>query len=433
MRKNQKMKIRGIVIILISFFMLSASNLKIKSNYVHIADVEGDVSYWPTLASGWKKLKKNTNIRIGSLIQFDFNSSVKIKIKGGISQSIGGKNININVKTPICMRIDKNMLRETKFSENYISKLQNSNIADSPAGNEDQFENAWNKVITFLNPSEANKNMALLNIQKNLQGDDFNLSKTVGKIKMISPDNNDSIFSATYPSYLDISWEKIKEEKDISYKVYIWKAEESKDKAFIGNTGETYYQALIQTPGSYYIQISDVLKRYMSKPISVHLSSPDFMYYTFEDKKKRENVIELVNPYDDSLIILKKGQKSVVLSWILPKNNSVVNVNVHIKKINESIKEGQDLSKNDEKYSKETIYKTGSGEQFTEIELENGKYLWWLEGILKETALLKNQVKITSEDYIFTVDKKKSGKFIDFEKLISDRKIKSVYIENKEM
>lgn len=402
--------------------------VKFTGSHVTILYSQGDVNYWPPFGTRWKHLYTNANIPLGSLVQMDSGSELKIQFILATNHGWRGRSVNINVRIPICMRVEEDLLRDIKFTEQYISKISDFTLAKG-VDNLTSFDFSWQRMIAFLTQNESMKNSmaSLLQIPK----ESFEVGMVFGEIKLRNPSHGYTLYSQEFPTSMNVSWDRI-HEPNATYKVFVWRTDEKKGSA-LGSTKDNYYQVSFPKMGSYYVQVAEVGKEFISKPHLVHLVSPGSMQMTLTDRLKINNAIKLIYPQEYGLFFLNKPTDKVKFSWQVSPKNDIGSLKFFLIKVDSERFEAKgflEKSRNMVGENFQQSYDINRNSSFLEIELEPGRYEWWMEGLVDSNVTRKKIVEVKSDKRIFELEHANLKAPIDFKNIISTREFKTVYINS---
>ena len=257
---------------------LASVDEPVVSRYSHgvikfkVVKVSGSVRFSRPLSAEFRLVKLGSYIPDGSIVQVPKLASISFQSEDSLGrEGIPVKRTQITINSPTIIRLGRDAFRRVKLEpqmlKNFDSRIKKK-IGD-PEAMLTKLSDAWKQAVAMMSadPGVDQEVLRMLAeaLNKGKNGEQSNISVSLGKINLITPREKQLILTDRMPTDLQIVWQRDDRLFDdlSSYDVYFWR--QGTDRAPYTRTTGTKAKVSASAPGNYYLQVESTDGSYKSR------------------------------------------------------------------------------------------------------------------------------------------------------------------------
>lgn len=227
-----------------------------------IKKVEGQVWTRRPFDVAWRPVKVGQQVKLGTLLQVGMRSKVGFDY---LPPKIAGEKqerVLVSVKTPLVVRLDRDLLRTTKVSSQFLEPPAADTAPDSANGAPlvGQLRQAWQKFVASVTSDAAAEKTANAIEER----------RKSGKIDILRPAIDSLVGTNSPASGVLVVWRGVKDPTEV-YNLKVWHVDDQEPRDPIAQTRSTEFLVKLNRLGRHHISVSTASGKWRSAVSSFDL------------------------------------------------------------------------------------------------------------------------------------------------------------------
>jgi hypothetical protein len=237
-----------------------------------VVKVTGGVRFARPLSAEFRLVKQGSFIPDGSIVQVPKLASISFESEDSLGrEGVPVKRTQITINTPTIIRLGREAFRRVRLEPQMMKQFDSrikKKIGD-PQTMLAKLSDAWRQAVAMMStdPAIDQETLRMLAeaLNKGKNGDQSNISVSLGKINLITPREKQLILTDRMPLEMQVVWQRDDRLFDdlSSYDVYFWK--QGQERTPYSRVTGTKAKITVNSPGNYYLQIESTDGSYKSR------------------------------------------------------------------------------------------------------------------------------------------------------------------------
>jgi len=237
-----------------------------------VVKVSGGVRFSRPLSAEFRLVKLGSYIPDGSIVQVPKMASISFQSEDSLGrEGVPVKRTQITINSPTIIRLGRDAFRRVRLEPQMLKQFDSrikKKIGD-PEAMLTKLSDAWRQAVAMMSadPGIDQEVLRMLAeaLNKGKNGEQSNISVSLGQINVITPREKQLILVDRMPTDMQIVWQRDDRLFDdlSSYDVYFWR--QGQERTPYTRTIGTKAKVSVNAPGNYYLQVESTDGSYKSR------------------------------------------------------------------------------------------------------------------------------------------------------------------------